>query len=170
MVFWDLISTLTCYFTCHRAGSQLKIWPKVRQIFLGQPLSRLSAGSIQWNWKQTRFVLDIISYYHIPRHSVPCVTLFEINKRDVSEGSTFKKFNHTLVEFSDNGMYQKVQPLKSSTIHWLNFLITGYIRRFNLKPLKSSTSSEDELAIPIGNKVTWMVLKLLQKHLRFQGK
>ena len=115
-------------------------------IFLGQPLSRLSAGSIQWYWKQTRFVLDIISYYRIPWHSVPYINLFEINKRDISEGLTFKKFDHTLVELSDNGIYQKVQPLKSST------------------------SSEDELAIPIGNKVTWMVLKLLQKHLRFQGK
>ena len=59
-------------------------------------------------------------------------TLFEINKRDISEGSTFKKFNHTMFEFSDNGMYQKVQPLKSSTIHWLNFLITGYIEKVHL--------------------------------------
>ena len=31
-----------------------------------------------------------------------------------------------------NGIYQKVQPLKSSTIPWLNFLIMGCIRRFNL--------------------------------------
>ena len=61
--------------------------------------------------------------------TVTYVTIFETNKRDVSEGSSFKKFDHTLVELSDNGMYQKVQPLKSST------------------------SSEDELVIPIGNKV-----------------
>ena len=75
-------------------------------------------------------------YYRILLHSVTYVTLFETNKRDLSEGSTFKKFDHTLVELSDNGMYQKVQPLKSLT------------------------SSEDELAIPIGNKVAWIVLKL----------
>ena len=91
-------------------GSSYKNLAKSQTDFLGQPLSRLSAGSIQWNWKQTRFVLDIILYYRIPRHSVPYVTLFEINKRDVSEGSTFKKFDHTLVELSDNGIYQKVQP------------------------------------------------------------
>ena len=63
-------------------------------------------------------IVDVVTY----------VTLFETNKRDVSEGSTFKKYDHTLVELSDNGMYLKVQPVKNFTLHWLNFLLPENLR------------------------------------------